>query len=98
MSLIANSSEVRHALSASRPIFVLLYKGVCLATNEVNPSLPSVFSDLLQEYGDVSPKEMPNGLPPMKGIEHQTDFIPGAAIPNQPAYITNHSEVKEIQK
>ena len=41
---------------------------------------------------------MPNDLLPIRGIEHQIDFIPGAAIPNRPAYRTNPSETKEIQK
>uniref|UniRef100_A0A2N9HFG3 Reverse transcriptase/retrotransposon-derived protein RNase H-like domain-containing protein n=1 Tax=Fagus sylvatica TaxID=28930 RepID=A0A2N9HFG3_FAGSY len=37
----------------------------------------------------VFPKEMPNELPPIRGIEHQIDFVPGAAIPNRPAYRSN---------
>ena len=85
-------------MSASRLIFVLLYNGACLATNDINPCLPCVFSDLLQEFEDIFPEEMPSGLPPVRGIEHQIDFIPGAAIPNRPAYRTNPSEVKEIQR
>ena len=98
MSLIARTSEVRQALYSNRPIFVLLCKGAYLATNELNPSLSSVFVDLLQEFEDVFPEEMPSGLPPIRGIEHQIDFIPGASIPNRPAYRTNPSETKEIQK
>ena len=39
-------------------------------------------------------EEMPIGLPPIRGIEHQIDFIPGAAIPNRPVYRTNPSETK----
>uniref|UniRef100_A0A2N9J2M7 Reverse transcriptase RNase H-like domain-containing protein n=1 Tax=Fagus sylvatica TaxID=28930 RepID=A0A2N9J2M7_FAGSY len=34
-------------------------------------------------------EEMPNELPPIRGIEHQIDFVPGAAIPNRPAYRSN---------
>ena len=98
VSLIARTSEVRQALYSNRPIFVLLYKGAYFTTNELNPSLSSVFVDLLQEFEDMFPEEMPNGLPPIRGIEHQIDFIPGAAIPNRLAYRTNSSETKEIQK
>ena len=61
MSLIARKSEVRQALYSKRPIFVLLYKGSYLATNELNPSLPSVFVELLQEFDDVFPEELPSG-------------------------------------
>ena len=41
---------------------------------------------------------MPNELPPIRGIEHQIDFVPGAAIPNRPAYRSNPEETKELQR
>ena len=37
-------------------------------------------------------------MPPIRGIEHQIDFVPEAAIPNQPAYISNPKETKELQR
>ena len=27
------------------------------------------------------PNDVPSGLPPTRGIEHQIDFVPGATIP-----------------
>ena len=41
-------------------------------------------------------QEPPKGLPPLRGIEHQIDFIPGASLPNRPAYRTNPTKAKEI--
>ncbi|KAJ9159662.1 hypothetical protein P3X46_025149 [Hevea brasiliensis] len=29
-----------------------------------------------REFEDVFPEEIPNGLPPVRGIEHQIDFVP----------------------
>ncbi|KAH9658281.1 Endonuclease [Citrus sinensis] len=55
-------------------------------------------TSLLQEYKDVFPEETPHGLPPIRGIEHQIDFVPGAAIPNKPAYRSNLEETKELQR
>ncbi|WVZ80057.1 LOW QUALITY PROTEIN: hypothetical protein U9M48_027568 [Paspalum notatum var. saurae] len=50
------------------------------------------------EYADVFPAEIPPGLPPIRGIEHQIDLIPGASLPNRAAYRTNPEETKEIQR
>jgi len=54
-------------------------------------------SSLLQDYKDVSSEEIPTGLPPIRGIEHQIDLIPGASFPNRAAYRANPEETKEIR-
>ncbi|KAF7802344.1 uncharacterized protein G2W53_041455 [Senna tora] len=51
-----------------------------------------------EEFDDVFPDEVPTGLPPLRGIEHQIDFVPGASIPNRPAYRSNPEETKELQR
>ncbi|PKI67132.1 hypothetical protein CRG98_012460 [Punica granatum] len=51
-----------------------------------------------KEYEDVFPEKTPHGLPPIRGIEHQIDFVPGATIPNRPAYRSNPEEIKELQR
>nr|KYP38791.1 Transposon Ty3-I Gag-Pol polyprotein [Cajanus cajan] len=51
----------------------------------------------LKEFDDLFPKEVPSGLPPLRGIEHQIDLIPGSSLPNRPAYRTNPQETKEIE-
>ena len=59
--------------------------------------MPPAIANLLQEYEDVFPAEIPPGLPPMRGIEHQIDLILGASLPNRAAYRTNPEETLEIQ-
>ena len=56
-----------------------------------------VISNILQEYVDVFPEDVPPGLPPIRGIEHQIDLILGASLPNRAPYRTNPEETKEIQ-
>jgi hypothetical protein len=64
------------------------------------PSLdiPPAVADILQEYTDVFSKDLLLGLPPLRGIEHQIDLIPGAQLPNRAPYRTNPDETKEIQR
>jgi hypothetical protein len=59
-------------------------------------ALPPAVANLLQEYMDVFPLELPPGLPPVRGIEHKIDLIPGASLLNCAAYTTNPDETKEI--
>ena len=40
--------------------------------------------------------DVPSELPPIRGIEHQIDFVPGATIPNRLAYRSNPKETKEL--
>ena len=81
-SFYAKASDVKNVFYTNQPIFVLLYKEACFNTNELDESLPSVVVSLLQEYEDVFPNDVPSGLPPIRGIEHQIDFVPSATISN----------------
>jgi hypothetical protein len=60
--------------------------------------LPHAITNLLQEFKDVFPAEIPLGLPPLRGIEHQICLILGATLTNHAAYRTNSGETKEIQR
>ena len=76
---------------------VLMYKGEVLVSNDMTPISLGV-SSVLQDFGDVFLEDVPAGLPPLRGIEHQVDLIPGATLPNRAPYRTNPEETKEIQK
>ena len=97
-SFYAKKSDIKRALFSNQLPLILLYKEALLSTNDLNNSLPSVIVSLLQEFEEVFPEEVPHGLPPIRGIEHQIDFIPGASIPNRPAYRSNPEEAKELQR
>ena len=76
--------EVMREFKKQILMILLVYKESFLNTTETNTnsSLPSVFMSLLQDFKDVYAEDIPQGLPPIRGIEHQIDFIPGAIIPN----------------
>ncbi|XP_073057399.1 uncharacterized protein [Primulina eburnea] len=72
-------------------------KEILLNTSDIARFLPSIVISLLQEFDDVFPEEQPQGLPPLRGIEHQIDLVPGSVFPNRPAYRSNPEETKELQ-
>ena len=55
-------------------------------------------TNILQEFSDVFAQDVPPRLPPIRGIEHQIDLIPGASLPNRAPYRTNPEETKEIMR
>jgi hypothetical protein len=96
--VLATKSDLRefHEDPTVLPV-VLMCEGEILISNNMIPLLIGV-SNVLQEFSDVFPEEVPTGLPPLRGIEHQIDLIPGASLPNCAPYHTNPDETKEIQK
>ncbi|KAK1608433.1 hypothetical protein QYE76_032106 [Lolium multiflorum] len=66
---------------------------------ELRPMTSSqIIADNAKEFQDVFPDELPHGLPPLRGIEHRIDLIPGAPLPYRAAYRTNPEDTKEIQR
>jgi len=53
---------------------------------------------MLSEFPDVVPEDVPQGLPPMRDIQHAIDFIHGVVIPNRPAYRMSPQEHVEITR
>jgi hypothetical protein len=42
---------------------------------------PTQIMKLLEEFSDVFLEELPKGLPPIRGIEHQIYLVPRASLP-----------------
>ena len=49
------------------------------------------------EFVDVIPEEIPHGFPPMRGIQHQIDLIPGLVFPNKLASMKSPKEHEEFK-
>ena len=90
--------DVDRALSSHKLLVVLLYQEVREATNDLTHALPLEIVSVLNDFTDVLPEDVPAVLPPIQGIEHQIDLMPGATIPNRPSYRANPEETKELQK
>ncbi|KAK4731496.1 hypothetical protein R3W88_024484 [Solanum pinnatisectum] len=84
--LLANYKEIREEIESESSLILITHRDHVLQTNQSHSSLPNSISFLLQDYEEVFPKELPSGLSPLQGIEHQIDFVPGSQLPNKPAY------------
>ena len=76
--------------------YALICKDALFSIDDIASTLPAPVTNILQEFRDVFPSNIPPGLPPIRGIEHQIDLIPGASLPNRAAYRANPEETKEI--
>ena len=54
--------------------------------------------DLLKEFADVVPDELPSELPPLLDIQHAIDLVPGSQLPNLFHYKLNPTERVELNK
>ncbi|XP_074315385.1 uncharacterized protein LOC141651579 [Silene latifolia] len=92
-SLFLDANEVEEVVVRGEPAYLLVVREVKkMESNDAR------IQELLVEFSDVFPDELPDGLPPKRGIEHQIDLLPGAALPNKPAYRCNPEEAKELQR
>jgi len=89
-----SETRVERAICMSRPLFALLM--VELNTSEEATPLHPLAQSLMKEFKDVFPNDLPPGLPPIRGIEHQIDLLQGATSPSKSAYRYNLNESKEL--
>ncbi|WVZ63528.1 hypothetical protein U9M48_013153 [Paspalum notatum var. saurae] len=97
----------KQAECPNRRTIIALADGSYDSQSEEVDEFNNVFADLNLDTCEYSaedglrrcfPGEIPAGLPPLRGIEHQIDLVPSAFLPNRPAYRTNPEETKEIQR
>jgi hypothetical protein len=96
--LLASKSDLTEIDVNITPCYAIVCKEVQFSFEDMPLSLPPAVANLLQEYMDIFLQDIPPGLPPIRGIEHQIDLIPGASLPNRAPYRTNPEEIKEIQR
>ncbi|WVZ57191.1 hypothetical protein U9M48_007605 [Paspalum notatum var. saurae] len=92
--LLATKTDINEMISSPAVAYALVCKDALISLQDMQRSLPPAVANILQEYSNVFPSDIPPGLPPVRGIEHQIDLIPGASLPNRAPYRTNPEEIQ----
>lgn len=78
---LLSMAKFEDELKESDVVYILIAKEVFGGSD-----CPSLVQPLLEEFADVMPQNLPQGLHPMRDIQHHIDLIPGAVLPNRPHY------------
>jgi len=92
--LLVDGGKFIEETKEAREIFAIVVRG------EVGRDfidIPHTLLPLLEEFQEVIPSDLPRGLPHVRDIQHQIDFMPGASLPNRPHYRMNPKESQVLQ-
>lgn len=63
----------------------------------IEEPLSDSVKDILTQFSDVSPLELPKKLPSLQSLQQKIDFIPGSVLPNLPHYRMSPKEHEILQ-
>ena len=110
LSALQMKRELKHAKKERSAVFLLNLRHVGEASGESGPpDKPATPADtglmdpqrlaaLLREFEDVFPEELPEGLPPARGVEHVVRPKPGAKPVSRPLYRMSPVELEEVRR
>ncbi|XP_013624698.1 PREDICTED: uncharacterized protein LOC106330838 [Brassica oleracea var. oleracea] len=76
-------------------VLVLVTKPVA---NHHLPQVPEAFKTVISDFTNVFPQDLPEGLPPVRDIQHRIDLLPDAALPNRSHYRMSPREHEELRR
>ncbi|GJU68376.1 putative nucleotidyltransferase, ribonuclease H [Tanacetum coccineum] len=86
-------SQFKDELEIGDDVFMLIGKEVA-----EDSEIPEAMIPLLKEFSDVFLDELPDGLPPLRDIQHHIDLESGSQLPNRPHYRMSLGEHEELRK
>ncbi|KAK9090981.1 hypothetical protein Sjap_024158 [Stephania japonica] len=87
--------QVKDGLRKGEPTFLAALVETKARTTS---KIPDVVVEMLEDFGDVMPAELPKQLPPKREIDHEIELIPGSKPPAQAPYRMAPKELEELRK
>src|SRR3954451_8392215 len=96
---LVSAVGIKHAMHAADTAYLVLVSdksvaGEGAATQSIDPRIRS----LLDEFKDVFPEDLPEGLPPRRDVDHRIELVPGSTPPTRPTYRMSPPELDELKK
>ncbi|KAK9148304.1 hypothetical protein Scep_007061 [Stephania cephalantha] len=87
--------QVKDGMRKGEPTFL-----AALVETKVGTTLevPDMVVEVLEDFNDVMPAELPKELPPQRVIDHEIELIPGSRPPAQAPYRMAPKELEELRK
>ena len=60
--------------------------------------IPAPVKELLLEFEDIMPQDMPKRLPPRRTVDHEIELVPGAKPPARAPYRMSQPELAELRR
>ncbi|GAV84671.1 hypothetical protein CFOL_v3_28113 [Cephalotus follicularis] len=95
---VLNQKEFVHELQQEKVVYALVTTEVRQTSEDTLEEIPPKVSQVLTEYGEVMPKEVPNELLPLRDIQHAIDLVPDSSLPNLPHYRMHLTEYLELKR
>jgi hypothetical protein len=92
---VLSAMQLKHGLRRGDITYLAALREV---KKETYADVPKPVLELLEEFGDVMPQELPRALPPKCVMDHIIELLPSFTPPAQTPYQMSSKELAELQK
>ena len=95
---ILTKKKFQHESKENGVEYAVIMKEVGIKDAGSISSIPKKATELLNDFSDIAPANLPSELPPLHNIQHSIDFMPGSQLPNLLAYRMNPIKYAELKR